>query len=256
MINPLAVKLPVAEVPFGKVMSKCKILKYAAGLALLAVTPAMLAVEPPTAVQKRVTASAEVLSEILHAKDRSIPEDLVAKAECVGIVPSLKRAGFIVGAKYGKGVVVCRTAHGWSAPDTIRIEGGSFGFQIGAGETDLIFIVMNQHGVRDLMKDKFTLGGDASVMAGPVGRSGTAETDAMMRAEILSYSRSHGIFAGVSLEGSTLRPDNSDNRELYGRSVTQREILTGRVRRPAVARPIYAELDRYVRVKRASRLRG
>jgi SH3 domain-containing YSC84-like protein 1 len=230
-----------------------KILKYAAGLGLLALAPAMYAIEPPTAVQKRVTASSEVLGEILHARDRGIPEDLIAKAQCVGIVPSLKRAGFIVGAKYGKGVVVCRTGHGWSAPDTIRIEGGSFGFQIGAGETDLIFIVMNQHGVRDLMKDKFTLGGDASVMAGPVGRSGTAETDAMMRAEILSYSRSHGIFAGVSLEGATLRPDNSDNRELYGGPVTQRQILSGVVLRPAVAAPIYAELDRYIRVKRASR---
>lgn len=227
--------------------------KYACGVALLALAPAMYAVEPPRAVDKRIAVSAEVLSEILHAKDRSIPADLVAKARCVGIVPSLKRAGFIVGAKYGKGEVVCRTAHGWSAPDNIRIEGGSFGFQIGAGETDLIFIVMNEHGVRDLMKDKFTLGGDASVMAGPLGRSGTAETDAMMRAEILSYSRSHGIFAGVSLEGATLRPDRGDNRDLYGRDVSQRQILTGQVRRPAAAGPIYAELNRYAAVKRASR---
>ncbi len=225
-------------------------MKYAAGLALLAIVPMMYAVEPENGAQKRVRASAEVLSEIFHAKDKGIPEDLIAKAQCVGVVPSLKRAGFIVGAKYGKGEVVCRTGHGWSAPDTIRIEGGSFGFQIGAGETDLIFIVMNRHGVDDLMKDKFTLGGDASVMAGPLGRSGTAQTDALMRAEILSYSRSHGIFAGVSLEGATLRPDHGDNRELYGRGVTQREILTGQVPRPAVARRLYAELDRYGIVKR------
>jgi lipid-binding SYLF domain-containing protein len=230
-------------------------MKYAASLALLSALPLalpspMFAITPPSGVEKRIQASAEVLGEILRAKDRGIPENLLAKAQCVGIVPSLKRAGFIVGAKYGKGVVVCRTGRGWSAPDTIRIEGGSFGFQIGAGETDLIFIVMNQHGVRDLMKDKFTLGGDASVMAGPVGRSGAAQTDALMRAEILSYSRSHGIFAGVSLEGSTLRPDNGDNRDLYGRGVTQREILTGRVRRPAVAGPIYAELNRYTHVRR------
>jgi len=230
--------------------------KGAAAVALLSLAPALYAVEAENNAQKRVTTSAEVLSEILHAKDRGIPEDLIAKAQCVGIVPSLKRAGFIVGAKYGKGVVVCRTGRGWSAPDTVRIEGGSFGFQIGAGETDLIFIVMNQHGVRDLMKDKFTLGGDASVMGGPVGRSGTAETDAMMRAEILSYSRSHGIFAGVSLEGATLRPDNGDNRDLYGTRVTQREILTGRVRRPEVARPIYAELDRYSIVKRTRKRTG
>lgn len=231
-------------------------MKYAATLAFLSLAPLsavslLYGVEPPTGAQKRVAASAEVLSEILHAKDRGIPEDLLGKAECVGIVPSLKRAGFIVGAKYGKGVVVCRTDHGWSAPATIRIEGGSFGFQIGAGETDLVFIVMNHHGVEDLMKDKFTLGGDASAMAGPVGRSGEAQTDALMRAEILSYSRAHGIFAGVSLEGSTLRPDNDDNRELYGRDVTQREILSGRVARPAVARPIYGELNRYTRPKRS-----
>jgi lipid-binding SYLF domain-containing protein len=229
-------------------------MKYAASLALsLSLASLMYGVEPENGSQKRVAASAEVLSDILHAKDRGIPEDLLAKAQCVGIVPSLKRAGFIVGAKYGKGEVVCRTGHGWSAPATIRIEGGSFGFQIGAGETDLVFIVMNRHGVRDLMKDKFTLGGDASAMAGPVGRSSEAQTDALMRAEILGYSRSHGIFAGVALEGSTLRPDNADNRELYGRDVTQREILSGQVRRPAIARPIYAELDRYARVKRASR---
>jgi lipid-binding SYLF domain-containing protein len=211
------------------------------------------AIQPAGKAQKRVLASAEVVNEILHAKDRGIPEDLIAKAECVGVVPSLKRAGFIFGAKYGKGEVVCRTARGWSAPDTIRIEGGSFGFQIGAGETDLIFIVMNHHGVEDLMKDKFTLGGDASVMAGPLGRSGTAQTDALMRAEILSYSRSHGIFAGVSLEGATLRPDRGDNRRLYGPGVTQRQILSGRVWPPAVAAPLYAELNRYSIEKRAAR---
>jgi lipid-binding SYLF domain-containing protein len=226
-------------------------MKYAVSLTLsLSLASLMYGVEPENGSQKRVAASAEVLSDILHARDRGIPEDLLAKAQCVGIVPSLKRAGFIVGAKYGKGEVVCRTNHGWSAPATIRIEGGSFGFQIGAGETDLVFIVMNRHGVRDLMKDKFTLGGDASAMAGPVGRSSEAQTDALMRAEILGYSRSHGIFAGVVLEGSTLRPDNADNRELYGRDVTQREILSGQVGRPAIARPIYAELDRYARVKK------
>jgi SH3 domain-containing YSC84-like protein 1 len=227
--------------------------KYSAGFVLCCLTPMMYAIEPQNGAQKRVVSSAEVLSEILHAKDRGIPENLVAKAQCVGIVPSLKRAGFIVGAKYGKGVVVCRTARGWSGPSTIRIEGGSFGFQIGAGETDLVFIVMNRHGVRDLMKDKFTLGGDATAMAGPVGRSSEAQTDALMRAEILGYSRAHGIFAGVALEGSTLRPDNSDNRELYGRDVTQRQILTGGVGRPAIAEPIYAELNRYGIVKRTAK---
>ncbi len=228
-------------------------MRLALVLALVSAVPAAYAVAPQNGAQKRVTASAEVLSEILHAKDKGIPADLLARAQCVGIVPSLKRAGFIVGAKYGKGVVVCRAGGAWSAPSTIRIEGGSFGFQIGAGETDLVFIVMNQHGVRDLMKDKFTLGGDATAMAGPVGRSGEAQTDALMRAEIIGYSRAHGIFAGVALEGSTLRPDSGDNRELYGRDVSQRQILTGDVRRPAVAQPIYAELRRYPPSKRAAR---
>jgi lipid-binding SYLF domain-containing protein len=195
--------------------------------------------------QKRIRVSREVLNEILDAKDKGIPDDLLGKAECVGVIPSLKRAGFIVGAKYGKGVVVCRTDSGWSAPSTVIVEGGSVGFQIGAGETDLVFIVMNHRGMDHLMADKFTIGGDASVMAGPIGRTGEAQTDAMMNAEILSYSRSRGVFAGVSLEGATLRPDHKDNREMYGRDVTQREILTGVVPRPAGADALYADLDRF-----------
>jgi lipid-binding SYLF domain-containing protein len=199
--------------------------------------------------EKRIATSAEVLSEIMNAKDRGIPRDLLEKASCVGVIPDLKRAGFIVGAKYGKGEVVCRTGAGWSAPSTVRVEGGSIVFQIGAGETDLVFIVMNRRGMDKLMADKFTVGGDASVMAGPLGRTGEAQTDAMMHAEILAYSRSRGIFAGVSLEGATLRPDHDDNRELYGAGVTQREILTGAVKRPAIARPLYAELERWAPVK-------
>jgi lipid-binding SYLF domain-containing protein len=230
--------------------------KFGLTLTLLCAAPLFVtstyAVTPETEAQKRVGVSAETLSEILHAKDKGIPEDLLRKAECVGVVPSLKRAGFIVGAKYGKGVVVCRTASGWSGPSTVRIEGGSFGLQIGAGETDVVFVVMNHRGVEDLLKDKFTLGGDASAMAGPVGRTAQAQTDALMRAEILAYSRSHGIFAGVSLEGATLRPDNDDNREIYGRDVTPREILSGHVRRPAVARPLYTELNGYARAKRVA----
>ncbi|HEV8037242.1 MAG TPA: lipid-binding SYLF domain-containing protein [Bryobacteraceae bacterium] len=195
--------------------------------------------------EKRVRVSGEVLNEILDARDKGIPEDLLGKSQCVGVIPNLKRAGFIVGAKYGKGVVVCRTGTGWSAPSTVIVEGGSIGFQIGAGETDLVFVVMNHRGMDHIMSDKFTVGGDASAMAGPVGRSTTAETDAMLNAEILSWSRSRGIFAGVSLEGATLRPDHKDNREMYGRDVTQREILTGAVRRPAGAEALYADLDRF-----------
>src|SRR5260370_3264581 len=193
---------------------------------------------------KRIAESANVLSDIMGAKDQGIPQDLLEKAQCVCVVPNLKRAGFIVGGKCGKGGVVCRTAaaDGWSAPSLVRVEGGSVGLQIGAGETDVVFIVMNQGGMDKLMRDKFTVGADASAMAGPVGRSTEARTDAPMHAEILSYSRSRGVFAGISLEGATLRPDSDDNRALYGRAVTQEEVLRGRVQPPATAGPLDAQL--------------
>jgi len=204
--------------------------------------------------QKRIRESAAVLGEILGAPDKGVPEDLLEKAQCVGVIPNSKRAGFIVGAQYGKGIVVCRSASrsGWSAPSVVRIEGGSFGLQIGAGETDVVFIVMNQDGMNKLMRDKFTIGADASAMAGPVGRSTEANTDAMMHAEILSYSRSRGAFAGVSLDGATLRPDNDANRAVYGRAVTQREILHGEVPPPPGTGELYSELNRYAPVRRSS----
>lgn len=223
----------------------------------LLMTPGLVSVglaadDGPHGIDKRIRESGMVLSEIMNAGDRAIPDDLLHKAQCVGIVPNLKRAGFIVGAKYGKGVITCRTHEGagWSGPSEIRIEGGSIGLQIGLGETDLIFIVMNRSGAEKLMKDKFTVGGDASAMAGPVGRSTTAATDAMMHAEILSWSRSRGIFAGVSLEGATMWPDHDDNAKLYGRSVTQREILNGQVAPPAVAQPLYDELNRWAQYRK------
>jgi lipid-binding SYLF domain-containing protein len=196
---------------------------------------------------KRLHESAAVFHEIMSAPDKGIPHDILERSECVGIVPNMKRAGFIVGAKYGKGELVCRTASGWSAPEIIRIEGGSVGFQIGAGETDLVFVVMNETGKHHLMEDKFTVGGDASAMAGPVGRSAEAQTDAMMHAEILSYSRARGVFAGISLDGSTLRPDRDDNHDLYGRDVTPREILSGTVPPPAGTDELYSELGHYTR---------
>jgi lipid-binding SYLF domain-containing protein len=201
---------------------------------------------------KRIHESAAVLSEIMDAGDRSIPRDLLQKAHCVGIVPNLKRVGFIVGAKYGKGVITCRLSDstvGWSAPSTIRIEGGNIGLQIGLGETDVIFVVMDKNGEDAVLKDKFTIGADASAIAGPVGRSTDAATDAMMRAEILAYSRSRGVFAGVTLDGATLRPDNDDNHKLYGFGATQGEILHGKVQPPASADELYAELNRFAPVQ-------
>jgi lipid-binding SYLF domain-containing protein len=197
--------------------------------------------------EKRIRESASVVTEIMGAKDKGIPEDLLQKAKCVGVVPNLKRAGFGIGGKYGKGVLVCRASQtaGWSAPANIRIEGGSIGFQIGAGETDVVFLVMNDRGMDKLNKDKVTLGADVNAIAGPVGRSAEAQTDAALRAEILSYSRSRGVFGGVSLGGATLRPDSQDNRELYGQDLSQQEILRGSVKAPPSAEPLYAALNRY-----------
>lgn len=217
-----------------------------AGL-VIAVAPALMfgAKDKTDAAEKRIRESGAVFNEIMSAPDKGIPREILERAQCVGIVPNMKRAGFIVGAKYGKGVLTCRTGTGWSAPATIRIEGGSFGLQIGAGETDLVFVVMNKTGQEKLMKDKFTFGGDASAMAGPVGRSGEAQTDAMLHAEILSYSRARGLFAGISLDGSTLRPDNEDNEAIYGKPMTMQEILTGSVHVPASARPLVTALTPY-----------
>src|SRR5437764_10188845 len=154
----------------------------------LAFSALAFAADDQAKVVKRIDEAANVFTEINQTPEKGIPQDILEKAQCIGIVPNLKRAGFIIGGKYGKGVVVCRTATGWSAPDNIRVEGGSVGFQIGAGETDLVFAVMNEHGMNKLMDDKFTVGGDVSAMAGPVGRSAAAQTDAMMHAEILSWS--------------------------------------------------------------------
>ena len=194
---------------------------------------------------KRFQEAATVFTEIMGADDKGIPQDLLEKSHCVAIVPGLKRAGFIIGGQYGKGVLTCRSANGWTAPSTIRVEGGSIGLQIGAGETDLILVVMNERGKEKLLQDKFTVGGDASVMGGPVGRTAKAATDAQMHAEILAYSRARGVFAGISLEGSTLRPDSDDNADVYGRKISQSEILSGKVQPTAAARPLLSTLGKY-----------
>jgi len=188
-------------------------------------------------VDDRLDASADTLTDMMHADDKGIPQDLLDKAHCVVIIPGMKKAGFIFGAKYGRGFAVCREhdRSGWSAPAAMRIEGGSVGFQIGASETDVILLVMNDGGMKHLLSDKFTIGGDATAAAGPIGRSAQAETDAMLHAEMLSYSRARGLFAGISLEGATLRPDEDANRELYGHDSTNREILTGDFKTPAAA---------------------
>jgi lipid-binding SYLF domain-containing protein len=187
-------------------------------------------------VDDRLDASADTLIDMMRASDHGIPQDLLDKARCVVVIPGMKKAGFIFGAKYGRGFATCRrNGSNWSAPAAMQVEGGSVGFQIGASETDVMLLVMNDGGMRHLLSDKFTIGGEASAAAGPLGRNATAQTDAELNAEMLSYSRSRGLFAGISLEGATLRPDEEANRELYGRDATNREILTGNFKTPAAA---------------------
>jgi SH3 domain-containing YSC84-like protein 1 len=198
-------------------------------------------------VADRLTAAAETFMEVMGTPDKSIPQDLLNKAQCIAIVPGLKKAAFVVGAKYGKGFVSCRNKDGvgWSAPGSIKVEGGSFGFQIGGEETDVFMLIMNQKGMSRLLSDKFTLGADATVAAGPVGRSTQAETDAAMTAEILTWSRARGLFAGISLSGATLREDADWNRDLYGSAIKNREVITGTTAPPAAAANLLAELNKF-----------
>ncbi len=195
----------------------------------------------------RLDEAAMVLTEVMGAADKGIPQDMLENAHCIVIVPNLKTAAFLVGGKYGKGVLSCRnkSGKGWSAPGTVRIEGGSVGFQIGGSSTDLIMLIMNERGMDKLLSSKFTLGGEGSVAAGPVGRTATAQTDAQMKAEILSWSRSQGLFAGLALEGATLRQDLDDNATLYGRKVENREIVTKGVAAPKSAAKLLALLNKY-----------
>ncbi len=220
--------------------------KFAVMVMAVATTTSMFAAkEKDTA--KRLDASTTVLKEMLNASDKGVPHDLIEQAQCIVVVPGMKKAGFIVGGKYGKGFVACRKpgGAGWTAPAAIRVEGGSFGFQIGASETDVIMIVKNQSGMNKLLESKFTVGAGAEVAAGPVGRDLTAQTDAQMRAEMLSYSRSRGVFAGLTLSGATLRPDDDDNKEMYGKEMTNRDILSGTTAAPAEAATFEATLSRY-----------
>jgi lipid-binding SYLF domain-containing protein len=195
----------------------------------------------------RIAAAAETFKEVMGTPDKSIPQGLLNRSQCIVIVPGLKKGAFVFGAKYGKGFFACRNKNGvgWSAPGSIRVEGGSFGFQIGGEETDVFMLVMNQKGMDRLLSDKFTLGADAVVAAGPVGRSTQAETDAAMTAEILTWSRSRGLFAGISLNGATLREDADWNKELYGHPVKNRQIITGTTPSPAAAAPLMAELNKF-----------
>ena len=186
----------------------------------------------------RMQRAAQVFKEIMDAPDRGIPHDLLDSAKCIAIIPGDKKFAFIFGGNYGRGVATCRTSHGWSAPMFLAIEGGSIGYQIGGSSTDLIMLFMNDHALHSLLSDKFKLGADASVAAGPVGRSAAAGTDLKLNAEILSYLRSKGIFAGASLDGAVVQADKSGDQAQYGANVTIHEILDGRIHVPSSARPL------------------
>jgi lipid-binding SYLF domain-containing protein len=216
-------------------------------VALLSVGIVSLGAAEKITTVDRLQDSATVLQEIMAADDKKIPDHLLADAHCVVVIPGAKKGAFIVGATYGKGFMTCRSGsrRGWSAPGAVRMEGGSFGFQIGGSETDVVLLVMNDQGEKSLLSSKFTLGAEGEVAAGPVGRETTAQTDAKLTAEILSWSRTHGVFAGIALKGATLRQDIDDNAELYGRRLENREIITDAVKAPPAARPLLDLLSRY-----------
>jgi SH3 domain-containing YSC84-like protein 1 len=193
----------------------------------------------------RTHRSAEVFKDIMNTPDKGIPHGLLDSAKCIAIIPGEKKFAFVFGGNYGRGVATCRTATGWSAPMFVAIDGGSVGYQIGGSSTDIVMLFMNDHALQSLLSDKFKLGGDASVAAGPVGREAAADTDLKLRAEILTYSRSHGIFAGVSLDGSVVQADKSGDHAMYGEDVTRHDILDGKVTIPESARELHAELRAY-----------
>src|SRR6266481_6835718 len=197
--------------------------------------------------EDRVKAAGTVMEEIESAPDQGIPEEVLASAECVAVVPTMLKGGFIVGARYGRGVASCRTPKGWSAPAFFTVEGGSFGLQIGGQAVDLVMLIMNQEGMRNLLSSKFQLGADASVAAGPVGRHAAADTDWKMKAQVLTYSRARGVFAGVSLSGAVIKQDKDATRDFYGRMVPFRTSLTGKVEAPQTAYPFLSTLAKWAK---------
>jgi lipid-binding SYLF domain-containing protein len=193
----------------------------------------------------RVQASADVLNEIESAPDSGIPQEILGRAECVAVVPSMLKGGFVVGAKYGRGLASCRTPKGWSTPAFFTVKGGSFGFQIGGQAVDLVMLIMNNEGMQRLLSSQVALGADASVAAGPVGRHAEGNTDWKMRAQVLTYSRARGVFAGVSLNGAVLKQDKDSTRDFYGHMVTFKAALTGEVEPPSAANPFLSTLAKW-----------
>ncbi len=203
---------------------------------------------------KRVKASADILNEIMAAPDKGIPQDIMESALCLGVVPSLKKGGFIFGAEYGKGVATCRTATGWSAPAPFKVVGGSWGLQIGGEEVDLVMLIMNKDGMEKFLSSKFKLGADASVAAGPVGRHAEGETDWKMRAEVLTYSRARGVFAGLTVNGAVIEQDDEATQDFYGHQTSFRDILQGRVAPPSGSESFLAAVRKFSANAEAAKL--
>ena len=223
--------------------------RFLAVVALLCVASIVLASDPDeeNKAEDRIKAAANVLDEIQSAPDQGVPEEVLGSAECVAIVPSMLKGGFIVGARYGRGVASCRTPKGWSAPAFFTVQGGSVGLQIGGQAVDLVMLIMNQDGMRNLLSSKFKLGADASVAAGPVGRHAAADTDWKLRAQVLSYSRARGAFAGLELSGAAIKQDKDSTREFYGRMVPFKTALTGTIDAPVNAYPLLSTLAKWAK---------
>jgi lipid-binding SYLF domain-containing protein len=217
------------------------------GLAGMAFAADEKASDKENKAQDRVQAAADVLNEIQGAPDQGIPEDVLGSAECVAVVPSMLKGGFVVGAHYGRGVASCRTPKGWSAPAFFTVKGGSFGLQIGGQAVDLVMLIMNDDGMHKLLSSNFKLGADASVAAGPVGRHAAADTDWKMRAQILSYSRARGIFAGLELNGAVVKQDKDSTREFYGHMETPKASLQGEIEAPKEAYPFLQTLAKWAK---------
>jgi SH3 domain-containing YSC84-like protein 1 len=214
-------------------------------LAAFAVLPTITKASDREDDVKRIHKAAEAFQEIMNAPDKGIPQSALNAAKCIAIIPGELKFAFIFGGNYGRGVATCRTERGWSAPLFMAIDGGSVGYQVGGSSTDLVLLFMNDHALESLLGDKFKLGGDASVAAGPVGRDAAAATDVRLKAEILTYSRTHGVFAGVSLDGAVVRADKSGDRAMYGDDVDRREILHGKTAVPTSARSLLHEIHEY-----------
>ena len=216
-------------------------------LILAAASSPLLAKDDKSKTNERLDDAASLFSEVMGTPDKAIPQNLLDKAYCIVLVPGLKKGAFVFGAKYGRGFGLCRhgSSSGWGPPAAIRIEGGSFGLQIGVSSSDVILLIMNERGMKRLTTSKFTIGGEATAAAGPVGRDATAQTDALLTAEILSWSRSRGLFAGISLDGATLRNDIDENEAMYGQRWDNKQILGSGAKTPAAASKLIAELNKY-----------